>query len=151
MTLPTEDKPAKPVRLRYGYVIVPTSCEKDENGRVVAVHANYLPETKSGTEGSMSVKAKSTIHWLDARSAERAEFRIYDRLFKVPHPEEGEGRFLDRLTPDSKIVLNGFVESNLIGVKADQRFQFERVGYFVSDRIDFSCNHMVFNLSVPLR
>ena len=151
LTLPTQDKPAKPVRLRYGYVIIPTSCDKDESGRVIAVHANYLPETKSGTEGSLSVKTKATIHWLDARTAESAEFRLYERLFNAPHPEEGEGSFLERLTPDSKVVLRGFVESNLVGVKADQRFQFERIGYFVADRVDFNRDRMIFNLSVPLR
>ena len=151
LTLPTSDKPAKPVRLRYGYVIVPTTCDKDENGRVVAVHAKYLPETRSGTEGSMLVKTKATIHWLDANRVKPAEFRLYKRLFNVPHPEDGEGGFLDRLSQDSKMVLHGFVEPNLANVAPDTKFQFERNGYFVADREDFSSNYLVFNLAVTLR
>ena len=110
MTVPADGTPAKPVRLRYGYVIVPTSFEKDESGRVTAVHAEYLPETRARSRGSMSVKTKATIHWLDAKTAVPAEIRVYDRLFNVPHPDEGEGSFLDRLTPDSKTVLSSYVE-----------------------------------------
>ena len=151
LTIPTDDKPAKPVRLRYGYVIVPTSCEKDENGRVTVVHANYLPETKSGTEGSMTVKTKATIHWLDARTAVPAEIRVYDRLFNVPHPDEGEGNFLDRLTPNSKVVLSSFVEPAAAEASKDEKFQFERNGYFVADREDHKVKNPVFNLSVGLK
>ena len=151
LTVPTADKPAKPVRLRYGYVIVPTSCEKDENGQVIAVHANYLPETKSGTEGSKTVKAKSTIHWLDANKAVSAEFRLYERLFQVPHPEEGKGSFLENLTPNSKVVLRGFVEPALASTTPDAKFQFERLGYFVADRMDYLTADPVFNLAVALR
>ena len=151
LTIPTDDKPAKPVRLRYGYVIVPTFCEKDENGRVTVVHANYLPETKSGTEGSMTVKTKATIHWLDARTAVPAEIRVYDRLFNVPHPDEGEGNFLDRLTPNSKVVLSSFVEPAAAEASKDEKFQFERNGYFVADREDHKVKNPVFNLSVGLK
>ena len=151
LTLPTADKPAKPVRLRYGYIIVPTSVDKDEEGNVVAVHADYLPETKSGTEGSATVKAKATIHWLDSKTAVPAEIRVYDRLFNVPHPDEGEGDFLDRLTPDSKQVLEGFVEPAAAAAARDEKFQFERQGYFVADRVDHTPEKPVFNLSVTLR
>ena len=107
LTVPADGSPAKPVRLRYGYVIVPTSFEKDAEGRVTAVHANYLPETKSGTEGSMSVKTKATIHWLDAQTARAAEFRVYDRLFNEPNPEAGEGSFLDHLPPTPRRFFRG--------------------------------------------
>ena len=151
LTVPADGTPAKPVRLRYGYVIVPTSFEKDADGRVTVVHANYLPETKSGTEGSMSVKTKATIHWLDAKTARAAEFRVYDRLFNVPNPEAGEGSFLDNLTPNSKTVLSGFVEACTAEAEKEERFQFERTGYFVADRKDHSAEHPVFNLSVGLR
>ena len=72
LTVPTDGSPAKPVRLRYGYVIVPTSFEKDAEGRVTAVHANYLPETKSGTEGSMSVKTRLRfIGWMPRQPVRR--------------------------------------------------------------------------------
>lgn len=151
LTVPADGTPAKPVRLRYGYVIVPTSFDKDENGKVIAVHANYLPETKSGTEGSMSVKTKATIHWLDARTAVPAEIRVYDRLFNVPHPDEGEGSFLDRLTPNSKEVLASYVEPAAACAEKDDKFQFERNGYFVADRIDHTAEKPVFNLAVGLK
>lgn len=151
LTVPADGSPAKPVRLRYGYVIVPTSFEKDAEGRVTAVHANYLPETKSGTEGSMSVKTKATIHWLDAQTARAAEFRVYDRLFNEPNPEAGEGTFLDHLTPNSKTILQGYVEPCTADAANEERFQFERTGYFVADRKDHAPEHPVFNLSVGLR
>ena len=151
LTIPTDSTEAKPVRLRYGYVVVPTSFDKDESGKVVAVHAKYLPETKSGTDGSMSVKTKATIHWLDAKTAVPAEIRVYDRLFNVPHPDEGEGNFLDRLTPNSKEVLASYVEPAVANVEPDTKFQFERNGYFVSDREDHTAEKPVFNLAVGLR
>lgn len=151
LTIPADGSPAKPVRLRYGYVIVPTSVEKDADGRVIAVHANYLPETKSGSEGAASVKTKATIHWLDAKTAVPAEVRIYDRLFNVPHPDSGEGSFLDHLTPNSKQVLQAYVEPCTAAAEKDAKFQFERCGYFVADRVDHTPEHPVFNLSVGLR
>lgn len=151
LTIPADGTPAKPVRLRYGYVIVPTSVEKGADGRVIAVHADYLPETKSGTEGSLSVKTKATIHWLDAKTAVPAEIRVYDRLFCEPHPDAGEGNFLDRLTPNSKVLLKSFVEPALAEVAPDDKFQFERNGYFVADRIDYKPEAPVFNLSVGLK
>ena len=151
LTVPADGTPAKPVRLRYGYVIVPTSFEKDESGRVTAVHAEYLPETRSGSEGSMSVKTKATIHWLDAKTAVPAEIRVYDRLFNVPHPDEGEGCFLDRLTPDSKTVLSSYVEPAAAAAARDDKFQFERNGYFVADREDHTAEKPVFNLAVGLK
>ena len=151
LTVPADGTPAKPVRLRYGYVIVPTSVEKDESGRVTAVHAEYLPETRSGSEGSMSVKTKATIHWLDAKTAVPAEIRVYDRLFNVPHPDEGEGSFLDRLTPDSKTVLSSYVEPAAAAAARDDKFQFERNGYFVADREDHTAEKPVFNLAVGLK
>ena len=151
LTVPADGSPAKPVRLRYGYVIVPTGFEKDADGRVTVVHANYLPETKSGTEGSLAVKTKATIHWLDAATAVPAEVRVYDRLFNVPNPEAGEGSYLDRLTPNSKVVLSSFVEPAAAAAAPDEKFQFERSGYFVADRKDHAPEHPVFNLSVGLR
>ena len=151
LTIPADGSPAKPVRLRYGYVIVPTSVEKDASGRITAVHANYLPETKSGSEGANAVKTKATIHWLDAKTAVPAEVRIYDRLFNVPHPDAGEGSFLDYLTPNSKQVLQAYVEPCTAAAAPDEKFQFERCGYFVADRVDHAPSHPVFNLSVGLR
>lgn len=150
LTIPADGTPAKPVRLRNSYVIVPTSCEKDAEGNVVCVHADYLPETKSGTAGADSVKTKAAIHWLDAKTAVPAQFRMYDRLFTVPQPDSAED-FLDVLNRDSKFVSQGFVEPNVAAAAPETRYQFERVGYFVTDIKDHSAEHPVLNLAVGLR
>ena len=150
LTIPADGTPAKPVRLRNSYVIVPTSFEKDAEGNVVCVHADYLPETKSGTAGADSVKTKAAIHWLDAKTAVPAQFRMYDRLFTVPQPDSAED-FLDVLNRDSKFVSQGFVEPNVAAAVPETRYQFERVGYFVTDIKDHSAEHPVLNLAVGLR
>lgn len=150
LTIPADGTPAKPVRLRNSYVIVPTSFEKDAGGNVVCVHADYLPETKSGTAGADSVKTKAAIHWLDAKTAVPAQFRMYDRLFTVPQPDSAED-FLDVLNRDSKFVSQGFVEPNVAAAAPETRYQFERVGYFVTDIKDHSAEHPVLNLAVGLR
>ena len=150
LTIPADGSPAKPVRLRNSYVIVPTSFEKDAEGNVVCVHADYLPETKSGTAGADSVKTKAAIHWLDAKTAAPAQFRMYDRLFTVPQPDSAED-FLTVLNRDSKFVSQGFVEPSVAAAAPETRYQFERIGYFVTDIKDHSAEHPVLNLAVGLR
>jgi glutaminyl-tRNA synthetase len=80
------------VRLRFGYVVKCTGCEKDASGNVTAVHCEYLPDTRSGTPGADAVKVKGNIHWVSAAHACEAEVRLYDRLFKVPFPGSKRGR-----------------------------------------------------------
>ena len=150
LTIPADGSPAKPVRLRNSYVIVPTSFEKDAEGNVVCVHADYLPETKSGTAGADSVKTKAAIHWLDAKTAVPAQFRMYDRLFTVPQPDSAED-FLTVLNRDSNFVSQGFVEPSVAAAAPETRYQFERIGYFVTDIKDHSAEHPVLNLAVGLR
>ena len=151
--------PGNMARLRYGYVIKCIGCDKDENGKVVAVHAEYLPETKSGTPGADSVKVKGNLHWVSAAESCAAEIRLYDRLFKVPAPgarREGdapdlERNFLDDLNPDSRQILIAQLEPSLRDAKAEERFQFERHGYFVADRVDSQPGRPVFNRAVTLK
>ena len=151
--------PGNMARLRYGYVVKCTGCDKDENGKVVAVHCNYLPETKSGTPGADSVKVKGNLHWVSAAQAYAAEIRLYDRLFKVPAPgarREGdapdlERNFLDDLNPESKQVVAALLEPSLRDARPEQRFQFERHGYFVADRVDSKPGAPVFNRAVTLK
>ncbi|CDD71240.1 glutamine--tRNA ligase [Sutterella sp. CAG:397] len=150
LTIPADGTPAKPVRLRYGYVIVPVSFEKDENGKVTCVHANYLPETKTGTAGADSVKTKAAIHWLDAKTARAAEIRLYDRLFTEAHPDSADD-FTTVMNRDSKRTVTGYVEPAVAEAAKDERFQFERTGYFVTDRVDHTSDHPVLNLAVGLR
>lgn len=150
LTVPADGTPAKPVRLRYGYVIVPTSFEKDENGKVVCVHADYLPETKTGTAGADSVKTKAAIHWLDAATAVPATLRMYDRLFTVANPDSEEN-FLSVLNTDSKTVCHGYVEPCVAQSAPESRYQFERIGYFVTDRVEHTAEKPVLNLAVGLK
>lgn len=92
--------PGNKVRLRYGYVVECTGFDKDEQGNVTAVHCNYFPDSKSGTEGANHYKVKGNIHWVSAAHAVAAEVRIYDRLFREPHPDAGGRNYLEALNPD---------------------------------------------------
>lgn len=143
--------PGNMVRLRYGYVIKCTGCEKDADGNVTVVHCDYLPDTKSGTEGSNNVKVKGNIHWVSANHAYAAEIRMYDRLFKEQYPGSGERDFLDDINPDSVNTITAQLEASLQDAKAEEIFQFERHGYFVADRIDSKDGKPVFNRTVTLR
>ena len=151
--------PGNKARLRYGYVVECTGCDKDEKGKVVAVHCNYLPETRSGTPGADSVKVKGNLHWVSAAHACAAEIRLYDRLFNVPAPgarREGdapelERNFLDDLNPESKQTIVAQVEPCLRDAQPEERFQFERHGYFAVDRVDSRDGAPVFNRAVTLR
>jgi glutaminyl-tRNA synthetase len=143
--------PGNKVRLRYGYVVECTSCEKDADGNVTVVHCTYLPETKSGTPGADSIKVKGNIHWVSAPHAYTAEIRLYDRLFKDAHPGAGDRNYLDDLNPDSVKTITAQLEAALKDAKPEERFQFERHGYFVADRKDSTEGKPVFNRTVTLR
>ncbi|QVL45852.1 MAG: glutamine--tRNA ligase/YqeY domain fusion protein [Methylophilaceae bacterium] len=143
--------PGNMVRLRYGYVVECTSCEKDADGNVTVVHCNYLPDTKSGTDGANSVKVKGNIHWVSANHAYAAEIRLYDRLFKEAHPGDGDKDFLDDINPDSVQTITAQLEASLQEAKPEDIFQFERHGYFVADRKDSVAGKPVFNRTVTLR
>ena len=151
--------PGNMVRLRYGYVVKCTSCEKDADGNVTVVHCEYLPDTKSGTPGADSVKVKGNIHWASAAHAYEAEVRLYDRLFKEAHPgarrpgdpENMERDYLDDLNQDSLKVIHAQLEPSLKEAKPEDRFQFERHGYFVADKKDSVPGKPVFNRTVTLR
>lgn len=143
--------PGNKVRLKYGYVIECTGVDKDADGNVVAVHANYLPDTKSGTPGADSVKVKGVIHWVSAAAAYECEVRLYDRLFNDPNPDAGGKNFLEALNPDSKKVITAYLEPSLRDAKPEDRFQFERHGYFVADRVDSQQGKPVFNRIVGLK
>ena len=139
------------VRLRYGYVVKCTGFEKDANGKVTTVHCDYLPDTKSGTPGSDRVKVKGNIHWVSAAHAYECEVRLYDRLFKDAHPGSGDRDFLDDINPNSVTTITAQLEPSLKDAKPEDRFQFERHGYFVADRKDSVAGKPVFNRTVTLR
>ena len=143
--------PGNSVRLRYGYVVKCTGCDKDAAGNITAVHCDYLPDTKSGTPGADSVKVKGNIHWVSAAHAYEAEVRLYDRLFSTAQPGAESGNFLDDLNPDSVRIIRAQLESALRDAVAEERFQFERHGYFVADRVDSRPGAPVFNRTVTLK
>jgi len=128
--------PGNKVRLKYGHVVECTGAEKDAQGQVTQVLAKLIPDTKSGTPGADSVKVKGVITWVGADDGVAAEVRLYERLFSDPQPDAGGKDFLACLNPDSLRVVTAYVEPSLAQCSGDTRFQFERHGYFVSDRID---------------
>jgi glutaminyl-tRNA synthetase len=143
--------PGNKVRLRYGFVLECTGCDKDAAGRVTAVHCNYFVDSKSGTPGADNYKVKGNIHWVSARHAYAAEVRLYDRLFTVPHPGTGERDFLEELNPDSMRTVAAQLEPALRSARAGEHYQFERHGYFVPDRIDPVTGDPGFNRAVTLK
>ena len=143
--------PGNRVRLRYGYVVECTGCDKDASGRVVAVHCTYFADSKSGTEGSAGYKVKGNIHWVSAHDAVQAEIRLFDRLFTEAQPDAGGRDFRLALNPKAKEVVQAFLEPGLAAATAETRFQFERHGYFVADRIDSNPGKPVFNRIVSLK
>jgi glutaminyl-tRNA synthetase len=143
--------PGNKVRLKYGYVVECTGCDKDANGNVIAVHCNYFADSKSGTEGANNYKVKGTIPWVSAKHALQAEVRLYDRLFSDANPDAGGKDFLASLNPHSKEVVTAYLEQGMKAALPDDRFQFERHGYFVADRVDSVPGKPVFNRAVTLK
>ncbi len=128
--------PGNKVRLKYGHVIECTGAKRDDAGNLLEVHATLVPDTKSGTPGSDAIKVKGVITWVGAADAVQAEVRLYDRLFAVPQPDTGDKDFLEELNPDSLKTVTAYVEPSLASAKPDEKFQFERHGYFVADMKD---------------
>ena len=140
------------VRLKYGHVIECTGCTKDADGRILEVQATLIPDTKSGTPGSDAVKVKGVITWVAVADGLPVEVRLYDRLFLEAQPDAGGKDFIEGLNPNSLKVVNAFVEPSLASATADDKFQFERHGYFVADRVDhIQGAKPVFNLAVGLK
>ena len=142
----------KEVRLRYGYFIKCVGFEKNpETGAVETVHCTYDPETRSGFAPD-GRKVDATIHWVSAAHAVPSEARLYDRLFCVPDPLAEDAEYKTFLNPNSlEVVTTCMIEPSLRNVKAEQHFQFERLGYFIVDTVDSSQKSIVFNRTVTLR
>jgi glutaminyl-tRNA synthetase len=143
--------PGNSVRMSYGYVVTCTGADHDADGNITAVHCEYLPDTKSGTPGADSVKVKGNLHWVSAAHAYEAEVRLYDRLFSTAQPGAATGEFLDDLNTDSVQVIRAQLEPALRDAAPEDRFQFERHGYFVADRVDSKPGEPVFNRTVTLK
>ena len=137
-------------RLKGAYLIRCTGCAKDEDGNITEVFAEYDPESRGGNPTDGRKVKGATIHWVNAADALDAEVRLYDNLFTVPHPDEGN--FLDFLNPDSLKVLTGCkVERALGEAQPGESYQFLRQGYFCVDSKDSKPGALVFNRSVKLK
>ncbi len=138
--------PEQPVRLRHGYIISCKEVIKDASGNIIEIKVDYYPNSKSGSDTS-GIKVKSAIQWVSIKESKPVEVRLYDRLFKDEAPEG-----LENVNPSSlKVIKNAFVEPSVIRDKPDERFQFERQGYFYADPIDYTDEKPVFNKIVGLK
>ncbi|MEO8554913.1 MAG: glutamate--tRNA ligase family protein, partial [Kofleriaceae bacterium] len=144
--------PGRTVRLRYGPCITVTDVvERDANNRATKLRATVHAETLGGKNPADGRKVFGVIHWVDAATSIAAEVRIYDRLFRAAHPEEGGGDFLEQLDRDSlKVIANARLEASLAHAAVGSRWQFERVGYFVVDQ-DSKPDALVVNRIITLR
>jgi len=143
--------PGNTVRLKYGWVVKCTGCTKGADGRVDAVHCELIEDTKSGTPGADKVKTKGVIHWVSAAHAYECEVRLYERLFVEPQAGAGTHTFMDDLNKNAKKVIAAFLEPSLKDAKAEERFQFERHGYFVVDRPYSAASALSLNRTVTLK
>jgi len=138
--------PEQPVRLKHAYIITCKEVIKDADGKIVEIKAEYNPASKSGSDTS-GIKVKSAIQWVEAKNAKEVEVRVYDRLYSSEAPEG-----LEDLNPHSLTVIkNALIEPAVITDKPDERFQFERQGYFYADPVDYTGEKPVFNKIVGLK
>jgi glutaminyl-tRNA synthetase len=142
--------PGGEVRLRHGYVIRCVGVEKDGD-RVVRLRCEVDRDTRSGASGADKKKVKGTIHWVSKAHAQRAEVRLYDRLFSVPHPDREDGDFLEYLNPESRVVVEAMVEPALGDLAGGAHVQLERQGFFFTDPILHAPGRPVFNKVVGLK
>ena len=140
------------VRLKNGYIIKAESCTKDAKGNITEVQCTYDPFSKSGsgTEESLR-KVKGTLHWVSQKHALTAKVRLYDRLFTDPTPDAHKDKdFMDFINPNSLEEITAYVEPSLAAAKEGDRFQFQRIGYFVVDQ-DSNSDQLIFNKTTGLR
>jgi glutaminyl-tRNA synthetase len=142
----------KEVRLKNAYIIKGESVTKDADGTITEIQVTYDTDSLSGsgTEASQR-KVAGTLHWVDIKHAIPAEIRLYDRLFTDETPDgHKEKDFLEFVNPDSLKVITGYVEPSLKNAQAEDKFQFQRLGYFTVDK-DSSAENLVFNKTVGLK
>ena len=154
--------PGQEVRLKNAYIVKCTGCEKDENGNITTVYAEYDPDTKTGMPGS-NRKVKGTLHWVSAAHCLKAEVRLYDRLWKVENPRdemaairketgcEALEAMKQMINEESlKVLTECYVEKYLGEAKPYDYLQFQRIGYFNVDK-DSTADHLIFNRTVTLK
>ena len=143
--------PGMKVRLKSAYIVTCTGFVKNEAGKVVEVHCEYIPESKSGNDTS-GINVKGTMHWISIEKSLEAEVRLYDRLFQVEDPSSEEGDFKTYLNPNSlEIIPHAKIEQSLSEAKPGEQFQFIRKGYFTLDSKYANEGKLVFNRTVTLK
>ncbi len=144
--------PGGEVRLRGAGIIRCNEVIKNVEGEVIELRCSLDADTRPGCSGA-DRKVKGTIHWVDARTSVAVEVRLYDRLFDVADPDDdSDGKtYRDHLNPQSRRVIHAWLESGLADATAESVWQFERLGYFVADRLDHRSAQPVFNRVVTLR
>jgi glutaminyl-tRNA synthetase len=143
--------PGREVRLRYAYFVTCTGFTRDSNGRITEIRCTYDPATRGG-DAPDGRKVKTTLHWVSARHAVKAEARMYDKLFSLENPydvEEGK-QWLDYVNPESLVVKTCWTEPSVSSPKPGAYYQFERIGYFCVDP-DTRAGAPVFNRTVTLK
>jgi glutaminyl-tRNA synthetase len=140
--------PGNEVRLKFAYFIKCNEVIKDAAGNVLEIHCTYDPETKSGS-GFNARKVKGTLHWVDAKHAVPAEFRLYEPL--MLEDEKSDKNFLDQINPNSIEIIQGYVEPAVKAVKPQDKVQFMRHGYFNVDPKNTTKDKLVFNRIVSLK
>jgi glutaminyl-tRNA synthetase len=140
------------VRLKNAYIIKGESVVKDAAGNITEIHVTYDEDSRSGSGSEASQrKVAGTLHWVSIKNAIEAEVRLYDRLFIDESPDSHkEKNFLDFMNPNSLQIVKGYVEPSLLEVQSDEKFQFQRLGYFNVDK-DSTASKLVFNKTVGLK
>jgi glutaminyl-tRNA synthetase len=142
--------PGREVRLRYGYFITCTGVVKNDAGEIVELRCTYDPQTKGGASPD-GRSPKATIHWVSAQHAVDLEVRLYEKLFNSENPGSGpDGDYLKDISSDSLKVQYCKGEPSLANVTAEEKYQFERIGYFCADK-DTKAQKPVFNRTVSLK
>ncbi len=142
--------PGQMVRLKSAFIIKCDEVIKDNDGKIIALHCTYIPESKSGADTS-GIQVKATLHWVSAAHAIPVELRLYDRLFTVPSLDDVEGDFKDYINPKSlEIIPAAYAETALGNAQPGEAFQFLRKGYFCLDE-DATKDKLIFNRTVTLK
>ena len=141
--------PGREVRLRFAYYITCKEVIKNQDGSIDSLICSYDPESRGGKTAD-GRKVKGTIHWVSAGHAIRARVNLYDRLFITPNPG-ATGDFVAAINPESNVVIDNAMLEPAVNLTANKlAYQFERLGYFISD-LDSTAENPVFNRTISLR
>ena len=154
--------PGREVRLKSSYIVLCTGCKKGSNGEIEEVYCEIIPNTKTG-ESDSGRKVKGTIHWVSVADALKAEVRLYDRLWKIENPRDELARLreeeglssvdaMKQMINESSLEIHPccYIEKFVAGTKPLDHFQFQRIGYFCTDK-DSTADHLIFNRTVSLK